>query len=96
MVEAEGRGAQPPLEAELLVVRDAQSDVVQRGRAGQEVLGQGRAVIGGVRLVADDHDAAVIGLVPERARSGEAGQRGPHHGDRRAHAAPSTAVSACT
>ena len=46
VVQADRRRAQPPLDVEVSVVRCAQGDVVQRGSARQELLGQGRAVIG--------------------------------------------------
>ena len=94
MVQSDRRGAQPPLQTEVRIVGRTEGDVVQRSRARQEVLGQGRPVVGGVFLVADDHDAAVVGLVPKGARSREAGQGGADHGDRGAHAAPSATVPA--
>lgn len=91
-VEAAGAYAEQPLGLEfggLLGVGEGESGLV--GAAGEEVLGEGWAVVRMVGLVPDDHQAAVEPLGPELpggVQPGEGGTddgHGPHEARSLAH-----------
>ncbi len=80
-VESAGTDAEEPLRAELPgLLGVGQGEPVLGGTAGEEVLGQRGAVVGRVRLLADDHQPAVESLRAEFTRRVQPGEGGADHG----------------
>ena len=75
-----GPPAEPELDAEgVEVVGSVVVDAVDVPLAGQELLGERRAVVGGVGLVPDDDDRAGVALVADLLGGPQPGQRGTDH-----------------
>ncbi len=83
-VEGRGHVPEPQIEAEGVdLLGIAQSDPVEAPGAGQKLLRQRRAVVGLVRLGADQDDPTVVALGAQRLGRPQPGQRCADNGDRR-------------
>jgi hypothetical protein len=83
-VQALGQSAQPPLDVQRVdaaVDADGQRQAIDLPVACEHLLGERRAVVGRVHLVADDCDAAAEALGAQLLRRPHPGQRRPDHDD---------------
>ena len=83
-VQGRGHMPEPQIEAESVdLLGIAQSDPVEAPGPGQKLLRQRRAVVGLVRLGADQDDPTVVALGAQRLGRPQPGQRCADNGDRR-------------
>ena len=74
-VEAHGSSSEAPVDHEIAVGLLAQRDIVRRDRACEQLLRERRAVVGQVRLVADDHQRAIEAEASDLLGGAQPGER---------------------